>query len=114
LLDGGIEVNQAFIAEQEHPQGGERFADRSQVEDGLGRIGEGSLRLVTPKPEPATTGSKFLDSVGIVTHWLLYISAFGMGLSGLMMAIQSGLFHMVATGSWDLVGGFYNFTILGK
>jgi cytochrome b561 len=68
------------------------------------------VRLVTPKPEPATIGNKFLDSVGVVTHWLLYIGAFGMGLSGLIMAVQSGLFQMIATGNWNLAGGFYDFT----
>lgn len=67
------------------------------------------IRLVTPKPEPATIGNKFFDSVGVVTHWLLYIGAFGMGLSGLIMGIQSGLFQMIAAGNWTLTGGFYNF-----
>lgn len=67
------------------------------------------VRLITPRPEPATIGNKFLDLVGVVTHWLLYIGAFGMGLSGLFMAIQSGLFGMVASGNWSLSGGFYQF-----
>jgi len=67
------------------------------------------VRLVTPKPAPATTGNKFLDFVGVVTHWLLYLGAFGMGLSGLGMAIQSGLFQMIASGNWTLTGGFYQF-----
>ncbi len=67
------------------------------------------VRLVTPKPEPATIGNKFLDAVGVVTHWLLYLGAFGMGLSGLFMAIQSGLFGMIASGDWSLTGGFYQF-----
>jgi cytochrome b561 len=57
------------------------------------------VRLATPKPEPATIGNKFLDTVGVVTHWLLYLGAFGMGLSGLFMAIQSGLFGMIASGT---------------
>jgi len=67
------------------------------------------VRLVTPKPAPASTGNKFLDLVGVATHWLLYLGAFGMGLSGLGIAIQSGLFGMVASGSWSLTGGFYQF-----
>jgi cytochrome b561 len=67
------------------------------------------VRLVTPEPEHATIGNKFLDLVGVVTHWLLYIGAFGMGVSGLVMGIQSGLFQMVVTGNWTLAGGFYDF-----
>jgi cytochrome b561 len=68
------------------------------------------VRLVTPKPEPATIGNRFLDLVGRVTHGLLYLGAFGMGLSGLVMGIQSGLFRMIVSGDWTLVGGFYAFT----
>jgi cytochrome b561 len=67
------------------------------------------VRLVTPKPEPATIGNKFLDLVGVVTHWLLYLGAFGMGVSGLWMGIQSGLFGMILSGNWTLAGGFYDF-----
>jgi cytochrome b561 len=68
------------------------------------------VRLVTPKPAPATTGIHFLDVIGVITHWLLYLGAFGMGISGLVMAIQSGLFQMALTGNWTLTGGFYQFT----
>jgi len=67
------------------------------------------VRLTKPKPEPATTGNKFLDFVGVATHWLLYLGAFGMGISGLAMAIQAGLFQMIFTGNWTLSGGFYQF-----
>ena len=67
------------------------------------------VRLATPKPAPASIGNKFLDTVGVVTHWLLYLGAFGMGLSGLGMAIQSNLFGMIGSGEWSLSGGFYQF-----
>ena len=67
------------------------------------------VRLLAPKPEPASSGSKFLDKVGVLTHWLLYLGAFGMGLSGLGIALQSGLFGMIATGDWTLAGGFFQF-----
>lgn len=67
------------------------------------------VRLATPKPERATTGSKFLDFIATATHWLLYLGAFGMGLSGLGIAIQSGLFQMILSGNWTMTGGFYIF-----
>lgn len=67
------------------------------------------IRLTRPKPERATTGNKFLDFIGVVTYWLLYLGAFGMGLSGLGIAVQSGLFQMIASGNWSMTGGFYIF-----
>jgi cytochrome b561 len=68
------------------------------------------LRFTLPKPERATAGSKFLDIVAQITHGLLYLGALGMGVSGLFIAIQSGLFQMVLSGSWTLTGGFFQYT----
>ena len=65
------------------------------------------IRLATPSPERATTGNKFLDFIATATHWLLYLGAFGMGVSGLGIALQSGLFQMVLSGNWTMTGGFY-------
>ena len=65
------------------------------------------VRLATPKPAPATTGNQFLDLVGVATHWLLYLGALGMGISGLGIALQAGLFASVFGGTGDLPQTFY-------
>lgn len=53
------------------------------------------VRLSTRLPAPARTGSAFLDVVGRVTHVLLYVGMIGMGISGLGVASQAGLFASV-------------------
>jgi len=65
------------------------------------------VRLVKARPAPATTGNKFLDLVGRITHGLLYLGAFAMGLSGLGIALQSNLFATVFGGSGELPRTFY-------
>jgi cytochrome b561 len=60
------------------------------------------VRLATPRPAPATTGNRVLDLVGRLTHWLLYLGALGMGISGLGIAVQAGLFGSVFGGTGDL------------
>jgi cytochrome b561 len=68
-------------------------------------------RLVTKKPAPATTGNRFLDFIGILTHWLLYIGLFGMGLSGLGIAFMSGILPWLVGGQASFpAGGFYAFS----
>ena len=49
------------------------------------------VRTVTPKPAPADAGHPLLNRIGVVTHYLLYLAAFGMVLSGLGMAQASNL-----------------------
>lgn len=65
------------------------------------------VRLATPKPAPASIGNTFLDRIGVLTHWLLYLGALGMGLSGLGIAVQAGLFRTVFGGSGQLPKTFY-------
>ena len=67
------------------------------------------VRLATPKPAPASIGSAFLDKVGVVTHWLLYLGALGMGISGLGIATQSNLFAIIFGGAGELPRSFYLF-----
>jgi cytochrome b561 len=67
------------------------------------------VRLATPRPAPATIGNKFLDIVGQVTHGLLYLGAFGMGISGLGIAVQSGLFQTIFGAGGSLPQSFYLF-----
>lgn len=53
------------------------------------------VRLSTRLPAPATTGNAFLDLIGRMTHVLLYVGMIGMGLSGMGVASQAGLFESV-------------------
>jgi cytochrome b561 len=69
------------------------------------------VRSTKPKPVPATIGNKFLDWVGVITHYLLYLGALGMGISGLAIAIQSGLFSIVFGGNGSLPIDFYMFSV---
>jgi cytochrome b561 len=53
------------------------------------------VRTVTPKPAPADAGHPLLNRIGVATHYLLYLAAFGMVLSGLGMAQMSNLFQIL-------------------
>lgn len=53
------------------------------------------VRVTTPKPEDATAGNRFLDLIGKLTHYALYLFAILMALSGVTTALQSGLFSIV-------------------
>lgn len=67
------------------------------------------VRLTTKRPAPVKTGSPLLDRLAEVIHGLLYLAAFGMGLSGVGIAIQSGLFATVFAGSGSLPVDFYDY-----
>jgi cytochrome b561 len=47
------------------------------------------VRWRTRQPDWATTGSGFLDKVGIVTHWALYVFTFAITITGLILALQT-------------------------
>jgi cytochrome b561 len=53
------------------------------------------VRLSTKKPAPADAGNPILNKIGVITHYLLYLAAFGMTLSGLGMAQASNLFQIL-------------------
>lgn len=67
------------------------------------------VRRLTPAPAPATTGNALLDKIGAATHILLYLGALGLGLSGVGLAAQAGLFQSVFGGSGQLPADFYAF-----
>lgn len=64
------------------------------------------VRFVSKKPAPATAGHPLLDKIGVATHWLLYLGALGMGLSGLGIASQSGIFPLLGGGEVSLPADF--------
>jgi cytochrome b561 len=67
------------------------------------------VRLTTPAPAHATTGNALLDKIGILTHYLLYLGALGLGISGLGIASQAGLFQSVFGAAGQLPEDFYVF-----
>jgi cytochrome b561 len=46
------------------------------------------IRWRTQHPDWATTGNRFLDKVGEITHWALYIFTFGMTITGISLAMR--------------------------
>jgi len=48
------------------------------------------VRLTTKHPDWASTGHKFFDWVGVLTHWGLYLFTFGMTITGIVLAVQRG------------------------
>ncbi len=56
------------------------------------------LRLTVRRPDPATTGSPFLDFIKKATHALLYVFTFLMGGSGALLAVHSHVLQLVVGG----------------
>ncbi len=46
------------------------------------------VRWRAKRPDWATTGNSFMDKIGELTHWALYLFTFGMVISGLILAMQ--------------------------
>ena len=47
------------------------------------------VRWRTGQPDWATTGSGFLDRIGVVTHWALYFFTFAITITGIILALQT-------------------------
>jgi cytochrome b561 len=69
------------------------------------------VRATKPKPAPATAGNAILDKIGVATHYLLYLGALGMGISGVALAMQSGLFSSVYNRAGNLPTDFYAYPV---
>lgn len=57
------------------------------------------VRIVKPKPAAATAGNRFLDFIGKLTHYALYLFAILMAVSGIGISVQAGLGPIVFGGS---------------
>jgi cytochrome b561 len=57
-----------------------------------------AVRGATARPPRAETGSAFLDRLAKISHATFYPAVLGMGLMGLLMALQAGLFGIVFGG----------------
>jgi cytochrome b561 len=53
------------------------------------------IRWRTQRPEWATTGSDFIDKIGELTHWALYLFTFAITITGIVLALQSNRFTRV-------------------
>lgn len=53
------------------------------------------VRVRTAHPAPADAGHPLLNRIGVITHYLLYLAAFGMTLSGIAMAQMSNLLQIL-------------------
>jgi cytochrome b561 len=58
-----------------------------------------AVRFALPRPDPATTGNRFLDRLSVVTHYGLYVLVVLMAASGIATAVQAGLPGIVFGGS---------------
>jgi cytochrome b561 len=67
------------------------------------------VRIFSKKPAPATTGNPLLDKVGVATHYLLYLLALGMGISGIGISSLAGLPEIVFEGNGNLPADFSAF-----
>ena len=64
-------------------------------------------RWTTTHPEWASTGNKFFDWVGVLTHWGLYLLTFGMTITGIILADHRGLLSQTfGIGSAPTPGSF--------
>ncbi len=57
------------------------------------------IRLLTDKPPHADIGNAFLNILGVITHYFLYLMVFMMAGSGIAMSMQAGLPDIVFSGS---------------
>jgi len=65
------------------------------------------VRWMTKHPEWASTGNKFFNWVGVLTHWGLYILTFGMTITGIILADQRGMLaRTFGIGSTPTPGSF--------
>ena len=75
---------------------------RSHMLGGLAIVVLMLVRLIvrsrTQHPAAASTGSPGLDRLAKISHRVLYIAVFGMGVSGLIMALQTDLPHILFVG----------------
>jgi cytochrome b561 len=69
------------------------------------------IRTRTRRPAAASTGNPALDWLAWASHRLFYPAVIGMAVSGLIMALQTGLPAFVLTGQGHLPADFWVFPI---
>jgi cytochrome b561 len=69
------------------------------------------VRIRSRHPAPAMTGNPRLDRIAWLSHRMLYAAVFGMAISGIVMAVETGLFATVFDGQGRLPPDFWAFPI---
>ena len=69
------------------------------------------VRRTTRHPPKASTGSGMLDRLARISHSALYALVIAMALSGLAMALQTGVIHLVVGGHPPIPPDFWAFKI---
>jgi cytochrome b561 len=90
---------------------------RSHMAGGLAILVLMLIRLVirtrSVHPAPASAGHPLLDRLAWASHRLFYVTVFAMAGSGIIMALQTGLFNTVFLGQGNLPADFWAFPIRG-
>jgi cytochrome b561 len=71
------------------------------------------IRQATPHPPVASTGSNVLDVVARISHRVLYALVIAMALSGLLMAVQTGIIPLLVGRHASIPPDFWVFPIRG-
>jgi cytochrome b561 len=72
-----------------------------------------AIRMRSARPAPASAGHPLLDWLGWVSHRLFYALVIAMAASGIVMALQFGLFDVVLFGHGRLPADFWASPIRG-
>ncbi len=87
---------------------------RSHMSGGLAILVLMLVRLVirsrTAHPEPATAGHPLLDRLAFLSHRMFYGTVVLMAISGIIMALQSGLLDTVFFGQGHLPADFWAYS----
>ena len=70
-----------------------------------------AVRMRSAHPAPARAGHRLLDRLAWASHRLLYVMVIAMAGSGLVMALQTGLFDSVFAEKGEIPGDFWVFPI---
>jgi len=70
-----------------------------------------AIRTLSRRPAAADAGSAKLNTLAAISHAAFYLLVFGMGLSGVFMALQAGLFEVVFGGHGHLPPDLWVFPI---
>lgn len=70
-----------------------------------------AIRSQTAHPAPASAGHPLLDRLAWASHRLFYVTVAAMALSGIVMALQTGLFDTVFAGHGSVPSDFWVYPV---
>ena len=70
-----------------------------------------AVRMRSAHPPPARAGHRLLDRLAWASHRLFYVTVIAMAGSGIIMALQTGLFDSVFFGQGNLPADFWAYPI---